>query len=249
MPQNKVMAARTIKIDGNPSEWDGITAYKSNDSKIAKWSVSKNDEYVYFYVQQNGGNIYGQPITSTNFIIKYEDGSSDGIRFEANMNAVKNGTFGDIDGVGDKDKASEPSQEKDKYETEFRIPQKFLAVKIHTGILRDKGQKRGYYRLKVKDEETKSDYVYNGIKIDGNFSDWNAVDKKDVTGNTEKNNNLSKAAVVFDGDYIYIYLKETSDGAALASGSYSRGAYELLTDTGRRTSLKLVKKMENIRLR
>lgn len=59
---------------------------------------------------------------------------------------------------------------------------------------------------------------------------------------TEKNNNLSKAAVVFDGDYIYIYLKETSDGAALASGSYSRGAYELLTDTGRRTSLKLVKK-------
>ena len=72
MPQNKVMAARTIKIDGNPSEWDGITAYKSNDSKIAKWSVSKNDDYVYFYVQQNGGNIYGQPITSTNFIIKYE---------------------------------------------------------------------------------------------------------------------------------------------------------------------------------
>lgn len=42
------------------------------------------------------------------------------------MNAVKNGTFGDIDGVGDKDKASEPSQEKDKYETEFRIPQKFF---------------------------------------------------------------------------------------------------------------------------
>ena len=37
MPQNKAMAARTIKIDGNPSEWDGITAYKSNDSKIAKW--------------------------------------------------------------------------------------------------------------------------------------------------------------------------------------------------------------------
>lgn len=243
MPQNKAMAARTIKIDGNPSEWDGITAYKSNDSKIAKWSVSKNDDYVYFYVQQNGGNIYGQPITSTNFIIKYEDGSSDGIRFGANMNAVKNGTFGDIDGVGDKDKASEPSQEKDKYETEFRIPQKFFGGKKYTlEYCGTKVKSEDITDLKSKDEETKSDYVYNGIKIDGNFSDWNAVDKKDVTGNTEKNNNLSKAAVVFDGDYIYIYLKETSDGAALASGSYSRGAYELLTDTGRRTSLKLVKK-------
>ncbi len=243
IPQNKAMAARTIKIDGNPSEWDGIPTYKSNDSKIEKWSVAKNDDYVYFYVQQNGGNVYGQPITSTNFTIKYEDGSSDGIRFEANMSAVKNGTFGDIDGVGDKDKASEPSQEKDKYETEFRIPQKFFGGKKYTlEYCGSKVKSEDITDLKSKDEETKSDHVYKGIKIDGNFSDWNAVDIKDVTNNTEKNNNISKAAVVFDGDYIYIYLKETSDGAALASGSYSRGAYELLTDTGRRTSLKLVKK-------
>ena len=38
-------------------------------------------------------------------------------------------------------------------------------------------------------------------------------------------NGLSKVAAVFDGDYIYIYMKEksenASDGAAGSSGSYA----------------------------
>ena len=69
VPHKSVLAARTITIDGDPSEWDGITMYDSSDSKISKWSVAKDDEYVYFYVQQNGGNQYGQPITDTSFTI------------------------------------------------------------------------------------------------------------------------------------------------------------------------------------
>lgn len=236
-----VQAARTITIDGDPSEWDGIPVYDSENSKIAKWSVAQNDDYVYFYVQQNGGNEYGQPITDTNFNIEYEDGTSDGIRFEYNMGSIKNGNYGDIDGIGDDDKASKPSQEKNKYETEFRIPQDFFGDKSYTlEYCGTKVESKDITDLNSKDEEVKEDDVYNGITIDGNFSDWNAVEKNDVASNSEKNNNISEAAVVFDGNYIYIYLKETSDGAALSSGSYSRGAYELLTDTGRRTSLKLV---------
>ena len=81
-------------------------------------------------MQQNGGNQYGQPITDTSFTIKYDDGTSDGIRFSYNMGSIKKGTYSDIEGVGDADKASEPSQEKDKYETEFRIPQKFFKAKF-----------------------------------------------------------------------------------------------------------------------
>lgn len=241
VPGVRAEAARTITIDGDPSEWDGIPVNKSTDSKIAKWSVCKDDDYVYFYVQQNGGNVYGQPITDTNFVIKYEDGSSDGIRFTYNMGGITNGVNNPIDGVTDKDKASEPSDEKDKYETEFRIPAKFFGDKSY--VLEYCGSKvdsKDITDLSTMEETVKKD-EYSGITIDGNFKDWNAVEKKDVTGNSEKNNYISKAAVVFDGDRIYIYLKETSDGAALASGSYSRGAYELITDTGRRTTLKLVK--------
>lgn len=242
VPHEKAVAARTITIDGEPSEWDGITMYESTDSKISKWSVAQNDDYVYFYVQQNGGNQYGLPITDTSFTIKYKSGASDGIRFAYNMGSIKDGTYSDIDGVGDKDKASQPSQEKNKYETEFRIPQKFFKEKDYTlEYCGTKVESQDITDLSSKDEEVKKDDVYNGITIDGNFLDWNAVEKNDVSQNSEKGNGLSKAAVVFDGDYIYIYMKEksenASDGAAGSSGSYSSGKYELKTDTDRRTVL------------
>lgn len=242
VPHKSVLAARTITIDGDPSEWDGITMYDSSDSKISKWSVAKDDEYVYFYVQQNGGNQYGQPITDTNFTIKYDDGTSDGIRFSYNMGSIKNGTYSDIEGVGDADKASEPSQEKDKYETEFRIPQTFFCGKDYTlEYCGTKVESGDITDLSSKDEEVKKDDVYSGITIDGNFSDWNAVSKNDVSQNSESGNGLSKAAAVFDGDYIYIYMKEksenASDGAAGSSGSYASGKYEIKTDTDRRTVL------------
>ena len=207
VPHKSVLAARTITIDGDPSEWDGITMYDSSDSKISKWSVAKDDEYVYFYVQQNGGNQYGQPITDTNFTIKYDDGTSDGIRFLYNMGIIKNGTYSDIEGVGDADKASEPSQEKDKYETEFRIPQTFFGDKDYTlEYCGTKVESGDITDLSSKDEEVKKDDVYSGITIDGNFSDWNAVSKNDVSQNSESGNELSKVAAVFDGDYIYIYI-------------------------------------------
>lgn len=76
--------------------------------------------------------------------------------------------------------------------------------------------------------------VYNGITIDGNFSDWNAVAKTSV-----EDGSIIDAAMVFDGDWVYIYLKDTGNGAAFHAGERSHGTYELLTDTGRRTSFVL----------
>ena len=231
-------SAAQIKVDGDPSDWSGVDMQSSDNGKIAKWAVLRDDKNVYFYVQQNGGNQYGQPITDTNFTIKYDDGTSDGIRFSYNMGSIKNGTYSDIEGVGDADKASEPSQEKDKYETEFRIPQTFFGDKDYTlEYCGTKVESGDITDLSSKDEEVKKDDVYSGITIDGNFSDWNAVSKNDVSQNSESGNGLSKVAAVFDGDYIYIYMKEksenASDGAAGSSGSYASGKYEIKTDTDR----------------
>lgn len=75
----------------------------------------------------------------------------------------------------------------------------YCGTKVESGDITD---------LSSKDEEVKKDDVYSGITIDGNFSDWNAVSKNDVSQNSESGNGLSKVAAVFDGDYIYIYMKE-----------------------------------------
>lgn len=83
--------------------------------------------------------------------------------------------------------------------------------------------------------ETKA--AYDGISIDGSFSDWDAIART----NTDKEV-LKQAAVVFDGDWLYIYMKEDEQkpqGNLTWSGPYSNGKFTILTDTGRDTVFKL----------
>ena len=67
-------SAAQIKVDGDPSDWSGVDMQSSDNGKIAKWAVLRDDKNVYFYVQQNGGNEYGLPITDTHFSIAYGSG-------------------------------------------------------------------------------------------------------------------------------------------------------------------------------
>lgn len=78
------------------------------------------------------------------------------------------------------------------------------------------------------------DEPYNGIAIDGTFNDWSAVSKKEVTDDV-----ISKTAMVFDGDYVYIYLEETGD--ATEAGSHGNGTFAITTDLGRTLKFQLKK--------
>ena len=86
-------SAAQIKVDGDPSDWSGVDMQSSDNGKIAKWAVLRDDKNVYFYVQQNGGNEYGLPITDTHFSIAYGSGvggSNTPIRFTYMMTQLKN---------------------------------------------------------------------------------------------------------------------------------------------------------------
>ncbi len=77
---------------------------------------------------------------------------------------------------------------------------------------------------------------YNGIVIDGEYNDWAAVSKTDIVCPEESGHNyecLSQTAVVFDGDYVYIYLRDGEDGSAAGAGINSNGRFSIVTDTGR----------------
>ena len=69
----QVAAAVNVSVDGDPKEWAGVEMQSSTDSAVAKWAVMQDEDYVYFYVQQNGGNEYGLPITNTFVSIKYHN--------------------------------------------------------------------------------------------------------------------------------------------------------------------------------
>ena len=93
MPVVPARAATGVVVDGDPQEWSGVDTQNSTDSAVAKWAVMQDEDYVYFYIQQNGGNEYGMPVANTSIDIKYksgEGGSNTQIRFSYMLQELKN---------------------------------------------------------------------------------------------------------------------------------------------------------------
>lgn len=89
--------------------------------------------------------------------------------------------------------------------------------------------------------DVSDDALYSGIQIDGDFSDWAAIDKV-----YDFNANLTEAAMVWDHDYVYLYLKEGvkhPDGWEMYEGNihaatpYSNGNFCIETNTGYKSSV------------
>lgn len=89
--------------------------------------------------------------------------------------------------------------------------------------------------------DVSDDALYSGIQIDGDFSDWAAIDKA-----YDFNANLTEAAMIWDHDYVYLYLKEGvkhPDGWEMYEGNihaatpYSNGNFCIETNTGYKSSV------------
>ncbi len=83
-----------------------------------------------------------------------------------------------------------------------------------------------------EEEEEYEEAIYDGIVIDGKFSDWDGVSKTDAGGTSDYQDFVEAVAVFQDGDYIYVYIRDTGIGAAAWSGPHGNGQYSLVTDLG-----------------
>lgn len=83
-----------------------------------------------------------------------------------------------------------------------------------------------------EEEDTDGEDAYEGIVIDGRFEDWNSVSKTDAGGSDAYQDFLEACAVIQEGDYIYVYIRDTGIGAAAWSGPHGNGQFSLVTDLG-----------------
>lgn len=76
--------------------------------------------------------------------------------------------------------------------------------------------------------------TYTGIVIDGSFTDWSTIEK---TQNPAPE--LKEGASVWDGDYVYLYLREQDwwNGCASIVGPYNNGNFCIETSDGTKTSV------------
>lgn len=123
---------------------------------------------------------------------------------------------------------TEPSETKTSEPSETAEPAETTAGGEETepseSVIIEETQKPAVVRRKAKGE-------YKGIKIDGNFSDWDSVVKHDFT--VGANSHVNAGAMVWDGDWIYLYIDEVQQNSAAWSGKDNGGNFAITTDTNK----------------
>lgn len=82
--------------------------------------------------------------------------------------------------------------------------------------------------------------TYSGITIDGDFSDWDAIAKVDTDSETGWGH-VNKMAMVWDGDWVYLYLEsdDSNPRAMTGAGPSGNGKFVITTDLGNQTTIDL----------
>ena len=216
-----------ITIDGKTADWNGVTALESKDADISSWKMARD----------TNGNLYvsfeGTAVTEW-----YGD------YLNKVFTVTKNGQSSDtqIANISDKAYVNEAHQNTSgPYYVEFCIPASQLTTEEYSvsfaGVTVSSGEIGVLDGIDITPSE---DNTYHGIVIDGKFDDWNGVTKYDaVCPNSQHPDCLESTAMVLDGDYVYIYIKDGPGGSAAGAGTHSNGNWAITTDLGRTLMMKL----------
>ncbi len=94
--------------------------------------------------------------------------------------------------------------------------------------------------LFVTSDSVEAADAYAGITIDGVFTDWDSVEKVSVDNSSLDDPAITNTAMVFDGDFIYIYIEETGhSGHVTWSGPNRNGRFVIVTDLGKTTNFQI----------
>lgn len=215
---------------------EGVAVHEVNSDNINKWSVVREGNYYYFLFN-------GSPYSLPSVKVTYNGDAQmcpGPITAGASSGALATGQ-GYVILDSDTNSANDKFN-KSKY-TEMRIPASFFESADFT-------LECGGFTISNSDiTDVNGNYVapydylldnaatapYTGISIDGNLSDWDGVPKSPIDDGNTNAITVEKTAVVWDGDYVYIYLTSRSPNmnAVCCAGSHGNGQYAITTDLGR----------------
>lgn len=166
--------------------------------------------------------------------ITYPDGTTQQIIIDYNK-GVHGNNWSDVPGFS----VSETSDQADTLTLNISIPASYFASQDFT--VSSQNYSTSVNGDVIEDVSTSDpNAVYEGIGLDGNFSDWNAVTKYDLK-EPNGDHNVESVAWVIDSDrgFVYIYIKDDGNNSATWAGPNHNGKFEILTDLGNRMLIQL----------
>ena len=218
-----------IMVDGDLQDWENVPGIYVGANGIDSWKVAVSTDKSTFYLCMNGVAVSEWDYNFQWKVLSFTAGDQIGsYQFGSLTSSIpgaqvvmKNGASGNVQG---------------DYAVECSIPvsalpaSNFLISLENTNIWAvDVPVLDGM----IKEPEDTPIPVYNGITIDGSFSDWAAVAKADGNCPSKEHPDcLEHVAMVFDGDYVYLYLESGDASNAFWSGSHSNAKFAITTDLG-----------------
>ena len=209
-----------IVVDGDLADWANVPGYSDPNGDYSEWKVAFDEAgNLYFCATYNAVTEWDAPdwkgllsITQNGDTVSAQFGNIKnvipGVEYVANNTA--NGNSGAPGYV------------------EVKIPASYLTDPNFVISLNGDGIPASTIPV-VNGVELAppADAVYEGIVIDGEYNDWDAVTKHPAG---DPDGWLDSAALVFDGDMVYIYIKEAPGGDASNCGTHHNGQYAIVTD-------------------
>ncbi|MCR4689716.1 MAG: hypothetical protein K5745_09250 [Saccharofermentans sp.] len=221
-------AAEQMSVDGDLSDWDGVTRH-TGDGSLTSWAVIKDDTGYYFLIQPAAYQEYsGQSIS-----IDYGDGTSSGLVFNVAGGQVMDSSWASVPGGSSSGMVTIDGT---NYE-EFFVPASYFtsdSFSLVSGetVASSDISTAGDTSSDIEDPEDPQEPatgVYDGIVVDGSFDDWDSVVKTDATN--ASGGLVNGVGMVWDGDYIYLYIDESQSNSASWSGVNNNGNFVIRTDT------------------
>lgn len=252
---NTKVSGANIVLDKDSSDWENIKKRSSAIKKVSLWKAAIASDYSALYIYYEGTassewdyNYMGQNDPDLSVRIEYADGTDNEtsrIYFTGWKDdvAVKNAYSGNISNANMVTLNEAHQNTEGPYMVEASIPMDFFANEdfklTFAGTTIDISDVEVLDGNDNNDNEEK-ETVYNGITIDGKYHDWDAVTKYAAScPNDQHKSCLESTAMVFDGDYVYIYIKDGNSGIASGAGSHSNGRYSIKTDLGNELQFQL----------
>ncbi len=239
-----------IAVDGDLSDWAEVKKYTSNASNVDSWKVAFSPDGNTLYFCYTGTATtewdYGFASAENSFKFIYKDGHS-GENSSLLINAwnggavVKNGWWADISGAAAVVSNGANGNNPGPYTVEFSVPVSYfhsMDFTVDFGGTSLSSEEIQQVNGNAVVEEKPA--VYQGITIDGTYSDWDAVAKTEAScPNDQHKNCISQVTAVFDGDWFYIYIKDGKGSNASGAGTHSNGKYAITSDLGYETDIQL----------
>lgn len=216
-----------IVVDGFIDDWDNVSSRTSGDSYISDWKVAVGvDGTLFFYFT-------GTAVSEWDSTYMWKT-----------LSIIQNGVVEtrQIGGDWSFDKLGATTVMKNNangnsaapYIVEMSIPASYFTSQDYSitfaGVTVQSTEIERMNGESIQEEEVP---VYEGIVMDGSFADWKAVKKVEVScPNPAHPNCIILVSAVFDGDYVYLYMKDGEGGNAAGAGTHSNGKYSIVTDLG-----------------